>query len=607
MSLQLRKIPVILLFVLVSLISLSLGSWLGYQKLEKAARGELFRYQSLIRDLLERHQVMAPVLATNSGYLNLLYSVSDEPDPDLQDLYNRQLKNISDEVKMSSEIYIMDSRGITLAASNWQSKDSFVGSNFSFRPYFQQGINGQDGFYFALGLNSGIRGLYFSAPIWDGDKVAGVLAIKINVPELEELWKLPGSGLTLELVVTDDDGIVFLSSENSWRYRSLFLIDEKRLQSIAFERRYPEMTITPIGLEILPKPAGLSDQSQYIEYQGEHFVQVRQKMEDAGWNLSVFAGTGSVSNERLRSLMLALFFTTTIVGVLLFQQERQARLSNLESSRRDLENRVAQRTQDLQLSNHRLQQEVLDRLQAEQRLKDIQDELIQAAKLATLGQMSASINHELNQPLTAIKAFTGNARKFIQRGKVDMADQNLGEILGLCDRMGKIISQFKLFSRKSSDRLVAIDLQQILFHAKALMRPVIDEQKVRQKVSGMTDPVWVAGDMVRLEQVMVNLISNAVQATEDAIFPEIETELLIEESTAIIRVMDNGPGLTDTQQIFEPFFTTKGVTKGLGLGLSISRQIIEAMNGSLTAYNRDTGGACFEVRLPLMTMKEVLA
>lgn len=592
------------MFVLTIGMSNSLGSWIGYQNLEQLVRNELFRYSSLLEDLVGRHQVMAPILASDQLFLKLVQSPSD---PTIV-LANQKLKTFSERLQMSSEIYVMDNTGRTLAASNWDQAASFVGMNFSFRPYFQQALTGSEGFYFALGTTSKVRGFYFSSPIMDGDQVMGVLALKINVNELEALWKVPGSQHLFDLVVTDKDSVVFLSTQPTWRYRSVLTLDEKRLITIGDERRYPDIKVLPLGLEPVSRPPGLNTDVLHYLYGSEALISVGMPMTAAGLKVSVYANTRSVRYDQLGAVLLGVFVFAALLGVVLYLRERQARLEHLESSRKELESRVARRTEDLLVTNRRLMNEIDVRSRAEIQLKSTQDELIQAAKLATLGQMSASINHELNQPLTAIKAFSANARKFIQRGNTEQAALNLEEIIQLCERMGSIISQFKIFSRKSSSKLVAIDLCQIITAGCHLMQPVIDGNKAKAIKEGVGEqPVWVAGDMVRLEQVLVNLLSNALQATRNESHPEVRIRLTSDMGSALVEVSDNGEGLDDTQQIFEPFFTTKDISEGLGLGLSISRQIIEAMGGTLSAANGQQGGAVFSIRLPLIVTQDTAA
>jgi two-component system C4-dicarboxylate transport sensor histidine kinase DctB len=592
-----KKLMLAGLFVLTLGLTNSLGSWIGYQNLEQLIRNELFRYTSLLEDLMGRHQVMAPILASDQLFLELV----DAPTETNVERANDKLKTFADLLQMSSDIYVMDINGRTMAASNWDKATSFVGRNFSFRPYFQQALTGSEGFYFALGTTSLVRGLYFSSPILSGDTVKGVLTLKINVNELEHIWKVPGSLNLFDLVVADKDSVVFLSTQQDWRYKSVRTLDDKRLTTIGDERRYPGITVEPLGLSAQPLPAGLNTDVSHYQLGGDSLIAVSQPMPVAGWTVSVYGNTRNVRYDQLSAILLGVFVFAALLGVVLYLRERQARLEHLESSRKELESRVARRTEDLLVTNRRLMNEIDVRSRAEIQLKSTQDELIQAAKLATLGQMSASINHELNQPLTAIKAFSANARKFLQRGNLEQTDKNLEEIIQLCERMGNIIRQFKMFTRKSSSKLVAIDLCQIITDARHLMQPVIETSPAKVVIQGADgQPVWVAGDMVRLEQVLVNLLSNAIQATRDAEQPEIRINLNKGMGSAIIQVSDNGVGIIDTQEIFEPFFTTKDISEGLGLGLSISRQIIETMGGTLSAANGQSKGAVFSIRLPLL-------
>jgi len=596
------KLAILLSLVLTGAIAASLGGWLAYQSLEKSARNELFRYSNLIEDLINRYQVMTPILASNQQFKDLLVL----PEPGAIARANKQLEAFSNILSLTADIYILNVYGHTLSSSNWNTETSFIGRNFSFRPYFQQAMTGSSGFYFALGTTSKVRGVYFANPIMNNDTVIGVMVLKINVSHLEEIWRVPEASSTFDFVVTDRDSIVFFSSNTNWRYKSMDVISDKRMVSISDERRYPGVAIEPINIQPINKPSGLSEDVKSYRLDQVEYFRISKHMPELGWTLSIYTNTQSVQYDQLGSMLTGLFFIASIIGVWLFLQERQARLEHLESSRKELESRVIQRTRDLEITNSRLVEEIEERHRAEYQLKAAQDGLIQSAKLATLGQMSAGINHELNQPLTAIKSFSVNAGKFLERGKLETVDKNLQEIRQLCDRMGKIISQFKLFSRKSDSKLIAIDLQQIVTGASYLIQPMLDNYPGELRRCGHKEPFWVAGDMVRLEQVMVNLLSNAIQATAHLVKPEVEVCISVDENHTVLQVKDNGTGLVDTNKIFEPFFTTKDVSEGLGLGLSISRQIIEAMNGTLEAKDADKSGAIFEIRLPLLKQPEDL-
>ena len=273
--------------------------------------------------------------------------------------------------------------------------------------------------------------------------------------------------------------------------------------------------------------------------------------------------------------------------------ERKEHEQQLKAAQEALEIRVQERTADLSRANAQLREEV------EQHRKT-QNELIQTAKLAVIGQMAAGINHELNQPLTAIRNYADNARAFLQRNRLEPVDTNLQEISSLTERMSRIIRPLKEFARKSSGTADLVSLQALRDGAMSLMYGRFEKTDVEIHWPEGLAEEYVRGDMLRLEQVLVNLLTNALQAMERGPGKRIDVSVEPRGERMLIRVHDQGPGIqeTDPQRVFEPFYTTKKAGQGLGLGLSISQRIIETMGGELRAANHPDGGAIFTIDLP---------
>jgi len=251
-------------------------------------------------------------------------------------------------------------------------------------------------------------------------------------------------------------------------------------------------------------------------------------------------------------------------------------------------------------------EEVREREHAQDELRETQYELIQAAKLAALGQMSAGLNHEMNQPLTAIQTYARNSRRFLEKGASEMVDSNLVEIVSLCDKMAELTRQFKVFARKSEGPPTLVDLRLAVDAALKIITAQQNSSSTRIHWQRPPESVQCHGDLIRIEQVMVNLLANAVQAAEEREHPEITIDITDDDEHWYCNVRDNGSGLPGkTEQVFEPFFTTKSVKQGLGLGLSISRQIVDALGGRLTGQNRMDGpGAEFVLTLKKRETKE---
>ena len=589
------------LLLLITLgLSWVLGGWAGYRQVEQESLEESFRYRQLVANELNRYLPIPELMAEHPLMERALLNPAD-PLVILQ--ANREMQRMATIVG-SSDVYLMDTSGLTIAANNYLQEDSFVGSNYSFRPYFSEAVaTGDSVIYFALGLMSGVRGLYFSHPIRsDRGRILGVIAVKVLVHELESQWHRPASLSEAQMVVLDGAGISFLASRPAWLYRD-FSANRQGELSLETRQRYPDRELRPMEIERMGLPWGLSESSAKIRIRspegGQDYLAVRTPLPRLDWTLQVMVSTAPVLWTRLAFLVGGLAIYLGILLAWLYLRERYRREAELALRGEQLERRVAERTRDLEPSNQQLLAEIRERELTQTELRETQQELIQAAKLAVLGQMSAGLNHEMNQPLTAIQTYARNSRRFLEKGAEDMVDANLSEIIALCDKMAELTRQFKVFARKSEGPPAVVDLRQSVDASLKII--------MAQKSSGDIDfrwnrpefPVMCHGDLIRIEQVMVNLIANAVQAVEESDHPQVHIDIEEADDCWKCLVRDNGPGLQgNTEQIFEPFFTTKSVKQGLGLGLSISRQIVDALGGSLTGRNRREGpGAEFVVTL----------
>ncbi len=590
-----------LALVLVAIAGVSWvgGTWAGYRMLEQTSLEESFRYSQLLSNVLDRYRPIPELMAKHPYMRRALENPQDEQA--LQNA-NEEMKHMASIVD-SSDVYLMNRDGLTIAASNYELETSFVGGNFSFRPYFYQAIDNRDyALYFALGTTSLERGLYFAFPVLSNSQNAepvGVLAVKILVSDLEAAWQRPNSSFDAEMMLEDADGISFLASRRDWLYHSLQPLSDEARQRVVASRRYNRQPINALNVEREDQPPGLSSQSRQVVINdggvSREYLSVLTPLPYLDWRLRVLVPTQPVLYTQLLFLGAGLLLGVGLILAWLYLHERTRREAELAERGEQLERSVAERTADLEASNQKLLGVIREKERAQEELKEAQQELIQAAKLAALGQMSAGLNHEMNQPLTAISAYASNSQRFLARGEQAMVQENLEEIARLCQRMSDLTRQFKIFARKSEGNPTAVDLCQPIEAALKIVQPQVHEQKAHIDWQPPDGPVWVHGDLIRIEQVLVNLFSNALQAVEQTPEPTITVVLESDTSTCICRVIDNGPGLpANTEQVFEPFFTTKSIKQGLGLGLSISRQIVDALGGRLTGRNReDANGAEF--------------
>lgn len=541
-----------------------------------------------------------PLPALIADHDDIVALVADPDNASLRIRANAYLKEINQLLK-SSDIYVMLIGGDTIAASNYDAPLSFVGQNFSYRPYYQDAAEGRQGRFFALGTTSLKRGYYFSAPVHVGGEIRGVVVFKVDIEPIEASWKSD----EYEIVVTDPEGIIFMSGRPEWLYAGLLPLTQERLDRTAASRRYANAT-----LRELPVRAGLQGAHRMMNLKAEkserEYLVVEEPMSDAGWTVSVLLDTSSARSQALTSVLAALLLLglAGLLGAVVLQ--RRARLAERmemqRTAREELEHRVEERTADLASVNSQLELEVAERRATEVQLRQTQADLIQAGKLAALGQMSAALSHEFNQPLAAVKTYADNAAILIDRKRTSEARDNVARILALTDRMASISRHLRNFARKPNERLGPVELDEVVRDTLEIVAWRLKAADADVKIDLGKEPLVVRAGSVRLQQVLVNILSNAADAVEGLEDRTIElTASRIGDSVEII-VRDHGPGVPDAiaSRIFDPFFSTKGVGKGLGLGLSISYNIIKDFGGNLSVQNHADGGAVFRIELAAM-------
>ncbi|MFC0702979.1 two-component system, NtrC family, C4-dicarboxylate transport sensor histidine kinase DctB [Marinobacter persicus] len=597
------RMVAVLLFVLTLALSWVLGGWAGYSQVEQETLEESFRYRQLVANELNRYLPIPELMAEHPVMEQVLLNPDD---PELILAANQEMQRMATIVG-SSDVYLMNARGLTIAANNYQEPDSFVGRRFDFRPYFYEAMaTGDSALYFALGLMSNERGLYFSHPVRAGSgELVGVISVKVLVHELESQWHRPAALSDAEMVVLDNAGISFLASREDWLYRD-FSGGRNGAVPLEARQRYPDRELRPMDIVPQGRPWGLSEKSERMAIpqsegrQQNDYLSIETPLPRLDWTLRVMVSTAPVLVSRVGFMLGGAALYVAALLAWLYLRERYRREAELAFRGEQLEQSVAERTRDLESSNRQLLAEIEEKERAQRELRDTQQELVQAAKLAVLGQMSAGLNHEMNQPLTAIQTYARNSRKFLEKGATDMVDANLSEIVLLCDKMAELTRQFKVFARKSEGPPTLVDLRQSVDGALKIITAQKSSEGIRIDWQRPEQPVWCHGDLIRVEQVLINLLANAVHALEGQPEPAITLDIRACDGHWRCSVRDNGPGLpANTEQLFEPFFTTKSVKQGLGLGLSISRQIVDALGGTLTGHNRTDGpGAEFVLTLP---------
>ena len=541
-------------------------------------RQTLDLYVANLLGTLHRYEVMPQILGDIPA---LRAALANPQDKDVQAAANRLLMTTAQQTG-AEVMYLMAPNGDTLAASNWDKRDSFVGRNFAFRPYFSDAMAGRLGRFFGLGTTSAKRGYFFGAAVRDGDNVLGALVVKVDLDHTETLW-----GKTPEqLLVTDHNGVVILTSNPNWRFRATRPLSEEEKQAIVANQPYPTRD---------PRPLLLDEQSWLTQ---------TQQIGETGWSVNILAPRVLVS--RPVRTVVAIGGATLLVLMLLLGIMMQRRRHYLDriafeaKARRELEIRVIERTSDLEGANGRLRQEVLEREHAQQELFRAQDELVQASKLSALGTMSASISHELNQPLAAIRSYAENAEVLLDHERTDDARGNLKLISELTGRMASIIAHLRAFARRDRHAPESVALQPALDDALALLakrRRAMEVELIRDLPAAT---LWVQAGETRLRQVLGNLLANALDALTEKGPPRklwLSAERIDDGVNLYIR--DNGPGFSKEalERAREPFFTTKTRTQGLGLGLAICDTLMRALGGELLFANHPEGGALLTLRM----------
>ena len=537
------------------------------------ASQQLALYANSLHTLIDRYRALPAVLALDP---QLRGALAGPVDAEQQNALNLKLEKINGAAQ-SSTLELLDHTGLAVAASNWRLPSSYVGHNYGFRPYFSQTRTQGSGRFYAVGGTSGIPGYFLSSAVLnDNDQFLGAMVVKLEFPELEREWS-QGSDT---LLVSDARGIIFIANQPGWRYRSLRPLDSRDMAEIKRTRQYDKQSLLPLTHLSLRH---FDDNSDLRRVEGPDgtadYLWESLPLAAEGWTLHLLRRP-QVAFEDLRNAGLAAAGVwLALVFLLLFLNQRW-RLSKVrQRNREELEQLVEARTRDLRTA---------------------QDGLVQSAKLAALGQMSAALAHEINQPLTAQRMQLATLRLLLEHGRVDDAYKALKPVDEMLTRMASLTGHLKTFARKSPSGLrERLDLATVVDQSLQLLDARLRDEQV-SLVLHLTRPAWVRGDAIRLEQVLINLLRNALDAMQGKPGKRLEIRLDVDEQLWRLSVIDNGGGIAEEHlnQVFDPFFTTKPVGDGLGLGLAVSFAIVHESGGRLSVEN-GAAGAVFSVTLPI--------
>lgn len=538
---------------------------------------------------LQRFESLPAVIAEHPALRELL---ADASNADRLARVNALLQRTSERTG-AAMLYLIDPAGNTVAASNWARPDSFVGQNYAFRPYFRDAMAGGTGMFFAVGATTRIPGFFLAHPVFEGGRIVGVIAAKVELTLLERTWSESGESL----MVVDPHGVVALSSNAAWKFGTLQPLSESSQRVLAETRQYFTEALAPLPLKWRD--------AQRILLGGREFVVQSRALPWSDWRMLMLADTVP-AHAAARGLAAAvgLALCVLIVGALYLTQ-RSRRLRERLAAQAVLERTVAERTADLAQTNRQLLREIDERAAAEQKLRGAQRALIEANRLAALGQMSAGIAHELNQPLAALRGFAGNGLTFLERGQHAPLEDNLKQIIGLVERMARLTAQLKVFASRQSRNNTEQQAEAAAAPARATIDTVAGWFASRLEHAGVrldvdAEPIDLPVDAQALEQILSNLLGNALDALAGRSGAWIRVRALNAHAGSVLEVEDNGPGIPDElrERIMQPFFSTKPLGQGLGLGLPIVNDLVEASGGRLEIVAREGGGTCVRVLWP---------
>jgi len=578
-----RRLFAIALYLLC-VLALSGGVWwVAYTsaltQVSERGRSDLGSASERLIGQLERFRQVAVQLADHTVILALTTGEGDTND------VAEVLLRTADQTG-SLDVSFVTRRGTVLASS----QDAALGQGLAGAGYFQRAMNGALGMDHALIVRRGqtpVRAFTFAAPVFHANKPAGAVIVRVDMETIEESdWR----GDPQAIFFTDDAGVIFVSnrSELLLRARNLPASDQGEDHTLLPFVAYQEWAVRDHRIWVL-------DAGRYLPRRA---IYLSQPLPVIGLTGEALVNTAPA--ERIATLQAAVAAALCLAfGALLYLATERRRTLALANHR--LEARVANRTRELTTANESLRHEVLDRQEAEAALKRAQAELVQAGKLSALGKMSAGISHELNQPLMAIRSFAENAETFLEREDTQAAAGNLSRISELARRMGRIIKNLRAFAKQESEPISDVDIIGVVNAVLELAEARIVQDNITLTWQPPDAALFVRGGEVRLQQVVMNLISNAMDAMVDSAEKRLDIEVTAGLGRAFLRVRDSGPGIESADKIFDPFYSTKevGQSEGMGLGLSISYGLVQSFGGVIRGQNHAEGGAVFTVELNL--------
>ncbi len=562
------RVVIVVLFVVAGVTAWFLNAFLS-ENLTDSTRNRaelrLVLYSGNIQSELQRNSVVPLLLSRDPELISALEESSFTTT-------SQRLIDLQGEIGAAS-IELLDNTGRVVAATDRNQ----LGKNRSSEATFVDARRASDTAFLVQELESGGFGFSFSRSVRRGSDVLGVVVVAADLSKFERSW----AGFADAVALLDSSGRIILATEPRWRGRTL---DE------ALALRDAPSAIA----RALRATADWAQTQPDTFVRGEAVLKSEVRVPFRGWRLVSFTRYDAVRESVNAVLALVLTVFALLLALVFYILSRRAWSQSAV---------FQQESEDLRALNARLQREIAARVRVQKDLAMAEQTIAQSAKLATLGEMSASVSHELNQPLAAMKTYLAGARLLLKRKRSEEALASFQRIDDLIDRMGAIARTLKSFARKGGEAFAPIDLRTCLADAMTMMEPMLRDSRVLVVRTVPPEPVMILGDTVRVEQVILNLVRNAVDATRNVNAPQIDI-IISQGETAKLTVRDNGVGIADPDSLFEPFYTTKPAGEGVGLGLAISSGIVTDHGGRLTALNAPDVGAVFEVEFPRYGMQQ---
>ena len=544
----------------------------------KVGEERLTLYAGTLREALSRYAYLPYVLSQNLDVQILLKSSFNI------DLVNSYLESLNSEAG-SEALYIMNSIGDTQASSNWREPLSFVGKNYGFRPYFTDAKAGHRGEFFAIGVTTGRPGYFMSYPVMQDARFLGATVVKVDLTPLQDGWREGGE----TVLVSDSNGVLFLSSRNDWKYRTLTLLSEAQRTLILAGRQYGDQALDLLPLKTVET---LAAGQKIVRFENALYLLLSRPLSSLNGQLHHVIPLAPVRERAQAVAVIGTVLALLILALGMYSRERR---------QKQISRRTAREAEAIQEMNLRLQEEIAERSRTEKALRETQAELVQTGKLAALGHMAAGIVHELNQPIAAIRTHAASGRLLLERKETEKVQETLAAVARMTEHMASITAQLKTFAHQTPKLKEQVLLQDCLDEALAMVAPLFNEFGISLHKDVPEDPLILSGGRGRIKQVLVNLLRNAVDAMQNCSQRDLWVVISVDQQDVEISISDSGSGIAeqDLDELFTPFFTTKEVGEGLGLGLSISYRIVTDLGGTIRAQNLPAGGARLIVRLPL--------